>query len=184
MRLRNILRIWLPFAIVTTAFSGLVYVSVQQSLRQSANDPQIQMAEDAARALQNGAGIESVIPAGQVDINHSLAPFLVVYDSAGKPQAASGRLDGGLPEIPTGVLEYARANGQNRVSWQPREDVRVAAVVFPYDGGFVLAGRSLREVEKRELQVQGFAGAVWALTLLASLAAIAFGEMALADRRS
>jgi hypothetical protein len=60
--------------------------------------------------------------------------------------------------------------------------VRIAAVIVPYDGGFVLAGRSLREVEKRELQVQGFAAAAWIAGLLASLAAVAFGESILAGK--
>ena len=43
-KMRNILRHWFPLAVVATAFCGLVYVAVQQELRQNANDPQIQMA--------------------------------------------------------------------------------------------------------------------------------------------
>jgi len=183
MKPTNVFRKWLPLLVVITALCGLVYVSVQQSLRQGANDPQIQMAEDAARALGNGAGVESIVPAAQVDMNNSLAAFLIIYDAEGRPQAGSGLLDGSLPEIPKGVLEYAGQNGQNRVSWQPEDGVRIAAVVTPYEDGFVLAGRSLREVEKRELQVQGFAAAVWIFGLLASLAAIGFGEMVLAGQR-
>jgi hypothetical protein len=182
MKPTNILRIWLPIAAVTTVVCGLVYATVQQSLRQGANDPQIQMAEDAARALEDGAGLEAVLASGQIDMNDSLAPFLVIYDAAGRPQAGSGLLDGQLPEIPKGVLDYAAQNGQNRVTWQPEAGVRIAAVIVPYDGGFVLAGRSLREVEKRELQVQGFAAAAWIAGLLASLAAVAFGESILAGK--
>ena len=45
---KNIFRVWAPFAVVICAFSGLAYITVQQSERQGANDPQIQMAEDAA----------------------------------------------------------------------------------------------------------------------------------------
>ena len=59
-RLRNIFRGWLPFAVVVTAFCALAYATVQQSLRQAANDPQIQMAEDTAASLNGGAGAESV----------------------------------------------------------------------------------------------------------------------------
>ncbi len=182
MKPRNVLRIWLPLAVVITALCGLVYVSVQQSLRHGANDPQIQMAEDAARALGNGTSLESIAPAAQVDMNKSLAAFLIIYDADGRPQAGSGLLDGSLPGIPKGVLDYAGQNGQNRVSWQPEDGVRIAAVVVPYEDGFVLAGRSLREVEKRELQAQGSAAAAWLFGLLASWAAAGFAEMALAGR--
>lgn len=176
MKPMNILRIWLPIAIALTVVCGLVYMSVQQSLRQGANDPQIQMAEDAALALEDGASAEALVASQQVDINHSLAAFLIVYDADGRPVAGSGLLDGKLPEIPRGVLDYAGQNGQNRVSWQPEDGVRIAAVVVPSADRFVLAGRSLREVEKRELQVQGFAAAAWIIGLLASLAAVVFGQ--------
>jgi hypothetical protein len=182
MKPKKILGIWLPLVVVITALCGLVYISVQQSLRQGANDPQIQMAEDAAGALTAGTAARTVVPATLVDMNRSLAPFLIIYSPDGQPVAGSGLLDGKLPEIPKGVLDYAAQNGQNRVSWQPEDGVRIAAVVVPSGSGFVLAGRSLQEVEKRELQVQGFAAAAWVFGLLASLAAVAFGEMALADK--
>jgi hypothetical protein len=52
----DILRHWLPLAALTTALCGLVYLAVQQALRQAANDPQIQMAEDAAYILSQGTG--------------------------------------------------------------------------------------------------------------------------------
>jgi hypothetical protein len=41
---------WLPLAVAITILAGLVYATVQQSLRQGANDPQIQLAEDTAAA--------------------------------------------------------------------------------------------------------------------------------------
>jgi hypothetical protein len=59
-RIQNILRAWLPIAVVTAAFCGLAYLTVQQSLRQGANDPQIQMAEDAAARAQ-GWNAEALI---------------------------------------------------------------------------------------------------------------------------
>jgi len=36
------------------------------------------------------------------------------------------------------------------VTWQPNADVRIASVVLPYNNGFVMAGRNMREVEQRE----------------------------------
>jgi hypothetical protein len=170
--IKDILRHWLPPAVVATALCGLVYLAVQQVLRQSANDPQIQMAEDAAAVLASGGAVEQVLPAAIIDIAHSLAPFTMVFDDKGKVLASSGLLHGQMPELPAGVLDYVRQHGQDRITWQPEPGVRVATVVVSYAGtapGFVLAGRSLREVEKRETQAEFEAGAAWLVTLAASL---------------
>lgn len=175
-KLRNIVRAWLPLAVVVSAFCGLAYVTVQQALRQGANDPQIQMAEDAAAALSNGTAVDTVAPNGQVELSKSLAPFLDVYDAHGTPVAGSGVLNGKLPEYPTGALQAARSSGENRVTWQPQSDVRIASVVVPYKDGFVVAGRSLREVENRVAQIQMIALAAWVVTLAAVLAVVTFGE--------
>jgi len=165
-RLIRAFRLWLPFAVVVTAFCALVYVAVQQSLRQGANDPQIQMAEDAAAALDRGATVKSAVPLAQAEFSTSLAPFLIVYDLSGRPLASSGLLNGSLPDYPVGALQAARQNGENRVTWQPNPGVRIASVVVPYQDGYVVAGRSLREVEKREAQTERFAGGTWLLALV------------------
>jgi len=148
-KMRNILRHWFPLAVVATAFCGLVYVAVQQELRQNANDPQIQMAQDTADALAGGAPLESVMPTAKIDVSRSLAPFLIVYNQQGEAMVSSGLLHGETPPLPPGVLDFASHNGEDRVTWQPEPGVRIAAVVVPVDRpdrSFVLAGRSLREV--------------------------------------
>lgn len=166
-RFVRILRVWLPVAVATTGLCALVYVTVQQALRQGANDPQIQIAEDAAAALDGGATPASLLPP-PVEMQRSLAPFLLIYDADGKPAAGSGRLNGKLPAYPIGSLEAARSGGENRVTWQPQPDVRVASVAVPYKAGYVVAGRSLREVEQREAQTQTLALVAWLVTLAAS----------------
>jgi hypothetical protein len=175
---------WLPIAVVLTAVCGLVYAAVQQSLRQGANDPQIQLAEDAADALAGGAQPASVVPEDRTDIAKSLAPFVMVFDDQGKNLTSSGLLHGQIPALPDGVLDYVRQHGEDRVTWQPEPGVRIAAVILACGGsepGFVLAGRSLREVEIREDQIEFFAGATWLAGLLLSLVVIALGERFLSD---
>jgi len=170
----TILTVWVPVAIVATALSGLVEVAVQQSLRQSANDPQIQMAEDAAAALAGGGAPRSLLPAGQVDVARSLAPYLIVFDEAGEPLASSATLDGQVPRLPPGVFDYTRVHTEDRITYQPRPGVRSAIVVVRFGGerpGFVLAGRSLREVEKREDQLTAMVALAWVAALAASLVA-------------
>ena len=144
---------WLPLAFCLTVLAGLVYGAVQQNFRQGANDPQIQMAEDAAIQLQDGAQAQTVVGGDKVDLSRSLAPFLIVYDATGHVLASSAQLNGAVPDIPTGVFNSVRASGEDRMTWQPQEGVREAAIVTQFGGshpGFVLAGRSLREVEDRE----------------------------------
>ena len=168
-RLKNILRLWLPFAVVISAFCALAYAAVQQAYRQGANDPQIQMAEDAASALADGQAAADLIPASTVSVSKSLASFIIIYDADGKVAASSAQLDGKTPSLPDGVLDSTRQLGENRITWQPREGVRIASVIVSYPGGYVLAGRNMREVEARESQTSLFAGLTWVLALLATL---------------
>ncbi len=186
MKIQNILRHWLPLAVVITALSGLVYLVVQQSLRWGANDPQIQMAEDAAAVLTSGGAPESILPIDQVEISTSLAPFMVIYSDTGEGIASNALLHGVVPALPPGVFAYTRQNGEDRVSWQPEPGVRISAVVVAYGGaqpGFVMAGRSLREVEKREDQVQQLAGIAWLISLAGSLVVVAGSELIFAEKK-
>ena len=182
MRIKNIFKLWLPFAVVVSAFSMLIYAVVQQVYRQSANDPQIQMANDVAEALDQGSKVEEIVPATIIDIDRSLAPFYLIFNLEEQPIAGSGILNNSLQTLPEGVLDFARNNGENRVTWQPQPGVRIAAVIVPYQNGYVLAGRNLREVEQREAQVSTFAGLTWILAMLGTLAAIAFGEFFLTEK--
>lgn len=163
-------------AAIVTGLSGLLYAAVQQDLRQSANDPQIQMAEDTAAKLADGQQVQIVVPAEKVDIANSLAPYIIVFDAAGKPIASSVQLDGQTPTIPSGVFDYVRQNGEDRITWQPQSGIRSAIVVTQFKGpnpGFVLAGRSLREVEIREDDIMHLIFLGWLAILIVTLLATA-----------
>jgi len=168
---------WLPVALCVTVLSGLVYVAVQQSYRQSANDPQIQMAEGAAVLLEEGARPQDVVGGSKVDMTSSRAPFIIVYDPLGHVVASSAQLQSTMPGIPPGVFDSVRTSGEDRLTWQPQEGIRVAAVVTRYGGdnnsfeGFVLAGRSLREVENRESQLTQMVGIAWIVAMVGSFVA-------------
>jgi hypothetical protein len=164
---RRAVLVFLPLVVLATGLAGTVYLVAQQGLRSGANSPQLQMAEDAARALDAGAAPASVTGPATVDIGQSLAPFLTVYDAAGNPLASSGSLDGADPVPPKGVLDSAADGAPNRVTWQPRPGVRIATVTARWGGGTVMAGRSLREVEQREDQALLLVGAGWAATVVA-----------------
>jgi hypothetical protein len=169
--------------VVITAFSMLAYVTVQQVYRQGANDPQIHMAQDMAYALEQGKALDEVMPDETIDMERSLAPFYIIYNLSEQPVAGTGYLNNSLQTLPQGVLEYTSEEGQDRITWQPQSNVRIAAVIVPYKDGYVLAGRNLSEVEDREVQTTLFAGVTWILAQVAAFTVIAFGEFFLNEKR-
>jgi hypothetical protein len=177
--IRRAVALWLPAAVGATLVAGLTYVSVQQSYRQNANDPQLQLAEDAAARLSSGDAPAAVVGGSRVDVATSLAPFVVVYGPDGQVLAASGSLDGQAPTPPAGVLQAAHDGGSNMVTWEPRDGVRQAVEVVPWSSssgsGTVLAGRSLREVERRVDDLTLMVGLGWIVTLLGIAVAALLG---------
>ena len=179
-----------PFAIATvvrvlptwaaaTVLALLVYAAVQQAHRGGANDPQIQVAEDAARALAHGAVPSAVARGPAVDLAVSAALWTSVFDAENCVLASTAVLDGRTPAPPAGALETARDQGENRITWQPRRDVRSATVSVVVPGGsrvVVTAGRSLRDVEDREGRLEMIVGAAWLTACLGSLLAAALSE--------
>ncbi|MFI5265306.1 MAG: hypothetical protein ACHQT7_01015 [Candidatus Levyibacteriota bacterium] len=143
-------KFFIPFAVVIALLSGLIYVAGQQILRIGANDPQIQFAQDIASSLNSGNALQAVIPPSRVDMVNSLAAFVMVFDNTGALTLSTGEINGKEPPVPAGVFDYVSKNGEDRFTWQPQTGVRNAVVVTKYKNGYVLVGRSLKEVEKRE----------------------------------
>jgi hypothetical protein len=141
---------WLLVALGGFGLILFTEAAVQQNYRMSANDPQIQMAEDAAAALSHGASPDSLLPNGRVDQEQSLAPFIIIINKQRQIVATSADRgsDSALP--PVGVFDNVDAHGEQRLSWQTGQGVRFATVVAPATNGYVIAARSLKEVESRE----------------------------------
>ncbi|MDE2026868.1 MAG: hypothetical protein KGJ07_10380, partial [Patescibacteria group bacterium] len=146
--MKNIFSVWILLVITVSCIFGVTYFVVQQDIRIGANDPQIQIAEDTANALSNHHYLN--ISQHTVDISQSLMSFRMTFDANGKVQSSEGVLHGKTPVVPFGVFSSVKNNGEGRFTWQPESGVRIAAVVVAYNNGYVLAGRNIREVEKRE----------------------------------
>jgi hypothetical protein len=153
-RFIGILCHWMPLGFAIVGVCGLSYAMVQQDLRQSANDPQIQIVEDGARALAAGKLPVDIVPqTDPIDVSVSLSPFVIVYDKDGNPLQSSGKIGDRVPKFPAGVFAYAKLHGEDRVTWQPDRGTRIALVVRAVDGDsgmFIASGRNMREVENRE----------------------------------
>ena len=150
---------------LVTVLFGSIYAAGQYILRSGANDPQIQLAYDAAQKLDANTDPKELV-SGRVDLSSSLAPFMIVYDTGGRVLASSGYLGSGIPELPDGVLENTAHVRDNRFTWQPRPQVRIATVIVAAQHGFVLSGRSLREVEDRETELERLLEAAWLLSII------------------
>ncbi len=174
---------WIPWAVGLTLLFGAMYGISQQVLRQSANDPQIQIAEDTAAAINAGEPVTVFNSQTKTDIATSLSPYLVIYNASGVVVASTALLNGAPLAVPQGVLQSASAsgsNGENRLTWQPQPGVRSAIVVIPVKGvfnGFVVAGRSLRETENREDHIGLIALAAWFVSLAAMFGTFAVIEI-------
>lgn len=163
---------WIPLGVAVTLLSLIVYGVVQQAIRLGANELPKQMAEDAATDIVRGITPKAVIPKVNVDMAASLAPFMIVYDDRGSILATSVELDGKVPELPVGVLASARERRVDNVTWQPKPGVRSAVSIVRYVGdkpGFVLAGRSLRQIEILEDKILLDVIIGWAVTMAATL---------------
>lgn len=157
------------FAVVSLIYAT-IYAAGQHILRLSANDPQIQLAEDGAAELGQGKPIIALtqnLPT--VNLATSLAPFTMVVDSHATVLASSGQLDGQMPALPPGVLTYAKPGHSYRLTWQPRPGVRIATVIALSGDRYVVAGRSLREVEQRESELLLIVGLAWLASVVMML---------------
>ena len=167
---------WLPLAIVSTILFFTIYAVVQQSIRQSANDPQIQMAEDYADSLAKGTNPNSIVNATSFDISKSLSTFVIVVDPNDKVISSSAQIGNSYPVPPKGVFDYAKNHDDNRLTWQPQNGVRLAIVVKKYfynkTTSYIVVGRNLREIEMRENAIEEMIGAAWLAALILSWFAI------------
>ncbi len=155
-------------AILVTGISLLIYASVQQQYRTSANDPQIQIARGVAVKLKQNKAVNALMPQDTVDLEQSLSTFVQLYDAGGNLLQSNGFIGSKAPSVPKGVLDRAKENGEYMVTWQPSAEARLASVTI-YAGlpqaAYVLVGRSLMEVEKRESALVKMVFMCWLLCM-------------------
>jgi hypothetical protein len=103
------------------------------------------------------------------EMSTSLDTYVMVFDENMQLSTGSATLLGKTPKLPGGVLEYTKKHGKDIITWQPMTGVRSAIVILPFSGeknGFVLVGRSLLEVERKENKMLKIAGLGWVSSML------------------
>ncbi len=163
--------VWVPLSIIYIVGIGFTYIATQQNYRQSLNDPQVQVTEEAAAMIKSGQATSALVPTERIDIANSLSPFIIFYADNYKVIDGSGTLHNAIPTPPTGVFRYVDQHGENRVTWQPQKNIRIAAVIRKTTNGYVLAGRSMREGEAKITMLASMTAATLLLGLGLSLGA-------------
>ena len=138
---------WIGAALLVCIVFATVFVAITETIKFDANNPQIQLATEAADALNGGKEPTDVV-SGRVNLGSSLAPFTIVYSKTGKAVAGNGYLDGQLPTVPENLLISSDLSGYHAGIWQPRDGLRFATVVTTSSQYYVLSGRSTLEVDQ------------------------------------
>ena len=162
---------WTAAAVILTALFATLYLVVQQSERQGADDAPARLASQVAAQLSDSGAPDATAssidgsPVVTVNLAVSDAEFYVVYDATNRPVSGTGRLDGVLPTIPTGVLDLARRTGSNHVTWQTSDGRRFASVERRVGRDVVLGAQSLAPAENRTDQIGALILIAWVCVL-------------------
>ena len=142
---------WLLGLLAISIVFVTIYFAAHYAMRSSANEPQIQIATDTAwktalQLAQNG----KIVPleGEKIDIGTSPDSFVIVYNKDGEVIDSTGVYNGQVPKLPDGILQGTVEGEKTIFTWEPAENVRIAAVVVSSGKyGYVLAGKSLAETE-------------------------------------
>jgi hypothetical protein len=149
---RQHVRLWLLVVVIGSGVTLFAYIAVQQSLREGLNAPQLQIADDTAAQLNNGALPSAVISPMKVDESTSLAPFTTIVDQHMHVLASSGSIGTIVPLPPASAFSDAQSRPSNWFTWQhDNNTLRDATVIVPFHheglSGYVLVARSMAQVE-------------------------------------
>lgn len=146
------IRIYLLTVVIGFGLTLFAYIAVQQSLRLSLNQPQLQIAQDTAQELEQGESADSVVPKNTVNEAISLSPFVTVVDGNIRVLASSGKIGNQVPLPPASTFPDSQKRSTNWFTWQhDNYSVRDAAVIVPFSSshgsGYVLVARSTSQTE-------------------------------------
>jgi hypothetical protein len=144
-------------ALIITGILFTVYACVQQTYRKAADDPQTQIARDISSRLNRNLAVDHLLPADTIEITEDEGIFVQLYNSDRQLVMSTAQLNKKEPQLPKGVFDNADKNGEAALSWEPQKGIREATIVVPVlspQVAYVVAGRSLKETEIRESNLE------------------------------
>lgn len=162
------LAIFINLTVLATVIFATVFLSVQQSYRTNANDPQIEVVGQVEDVIKQDVPLDAIVSeAEQINMAESLSLFVMIFDNNRQLVGSSATLDGQPPTPADNVFSVAKEQGESRFTWEPKPGVRIAAVLKAVDDkAFVLAGRSLKEISNREADLLKICIIGWAVSVL------------------
>lgn len=167
----RIVAIFLTLVVIISIVFVTICYTARGVMRQSANDPQVEVTDQVASIIRQGAPLDQIISAAeQVDLGDSQALFVMIFDKDKKLVGTSATLNGQPISIPDEAFDRAKAGSDYRFTREPQQGSRFALVVKAVDdSGYVVAGRSLAEMEKRATNLYQPLWIGWVLSVLAAL---------------
>jgi hypothetical protein len=158
-------RAWLAIVGSSTLVLAAAYVMAQQSTRLAADDLPLATAQTVQQELNKGLSPSDVIPTTKTDLSSDAATFVIVTDNSQHVLASSAQLNGKTPLPPEGVFKYTNANNTDHFTWQPAGNARLATRVLSWgngsNGGYIIAGQSLKQSENRIDEYTALSAAAW-----------------------
>lgn len=167
---------WIPLAIAIISLGSLMFISFQQYIRTSANNPLQETAENLIGVIESGVNYDQLKSNSPVDIKKENSFIYVVVDD-NKSVVASNIKEMEKYSIPTGVYDQAKKNHSKGhvVTWRPEKDIYLAIYVKHFSGersGYVITARTLYSINQDILRVGIITGGGTAVTLSVSLLAV------------
>ncbi len=135
-------------AVIISGIFFTIYGVGQQILRQTANDPQIMIAQEVAAKLDGGATPSTALGSTVHAINFSSLPFTGIYQN-GTLVATGGLYYGKKLSIPAGVYEHMGDVPYHAITWQAEPDLRLASISVHSKRYSIVTARSLKDTEDR-----------------------------------
>lgn len=147
----RVIAIFLTLVLMSTIAFAAIFFSSRNSLRQQANDPQVEVTEQVAGIMRQGAPLDAIVSgAEQIDLATSDTLFVALYDKDKNLAGATATVNGQPLSIPAESFDQASVNGGYRFDWVVTDGREIAGVMKQVDDlGYVVAGRSLAEYELR-----------------------------------
>jgi len=174
------LLIWLLLTFILALSILTSYFFVQQAGRSTINLPLIQSVQVIKESLALGVTAEQVLAGREIDLSVNQNPFITLYSINKKVIGSNSHYKDGILLIPNGILDRSAREGEVRVTWQPKKELRFASVTEFVPGfGYISVAQSLKEVESLAMANLWRALVIW----LFGAAAIGIG-LVLLDRFS
>jgi hypothetical protein len=160
----RIIKHWiLPTILITLVFVTIT-ATAQSIIRSDSNEELYTQGVDYRTILQSGQKSNKLKDLEAVDPYESLSPIVILYDVNQNVVGSNIVKSRQIPKIPSGVLDTARSNNVNSLTWKPYSDLRLSTVAYKVSGnfnGFIVVAKNQEYTNARINVVNRYVGVAW-----------------------